>query len=155
MSALNLFQDLGLLIVFVDARWIELRFVFTAYNMIVSCDFHGTKKLLMIYWWNIEKQERRKYRFENMQACLNYLAFKNPKYCQWKDDYLPFPNFWSTSYPVGFFHPVGVKLKDWNSMAGLILMFFMAVDLNSIVLKVIKFSGNGKNTIICSEDLFV
>ena len=29
-------------IVFVDARWIESRFVVTAYNIeIVSCDFHG------------------------------------------------------------------------------------------------------------------
>ena len=27
------------IIVFVDARWIETRFAFTAYNMIVSCDF--------------------------------------------------------------------------------------------------------------------
>ena len=43
MSTLNLIQDLGLLIVFVDARWIETRFVVTACNMIVSCDFHGNK----------------------------------------------------------------------------------------------------------------
>ena len=42
MSTLNLIQALGLLIVFVDARWIETRFAFTAYNVIVSCDFHGT-----------------------------------------------------------------------------------------------------------------
>ena len=43
ISTLNLIQDLGLsswlLIVLVDARWKESRFVFTAYNMIVSCDF--------------------------------------------------------------------------------------------------------------------
>ena len=32
-------------IVFVDARWIESRFVVTAYNIeIVSCDFHGNQK---------------------------------------------------------------------------------------------------------------
>ena len=55
ISTLNLIQDLGLsswlLIVFVDARWIETRFDFTAYNMIVSCDFHGTQPALFKLQW--------------------------------------------------------------------------------------------------------
>ena len=45
MSTLNLIQDLGLsswlLFFALIARWIESLLVFTAYNMIVSCDFHG------------------------------------------------------------------------------------------------------------------
>ena len=40
-------------IVSVDARWIESRFVVTAYNIeIVSCDFHGTPHLV---WKSLQK----------------------------------------------------------------------------------------------------
>ena len=70
MSALNFIQDLGLVIVFVDAQWIETRFVFTAYNMIVSCDFHGII-LLHLHYQQILGQNLK----ETMHyACeVNYL----------------------------------------------------------------------------------
>ena len=63
MSTSNLIQDLGLLIVSVDARWIETRFVFTAYNMIVSCDFHGSQNmdLVVIMFTSRCKTKRSRY----------------------------------------------------------------------------------------------
>ena len=57
MSTFNLIQDLGLsswlLIVFVDARWIETRFDFTAYNMFVSSDFHGKHIMIKRFLFKI------------------------------------------------------------------------------------------------------